>query len=39
VLRALQGAIANGQPVRIDATPPAGEEARRCITGVAFFAP
>jgi hypothetical protein len=37
-LRALQGALAQGQPVRIDATP-TGTEARRCITGVAFFAP
>jgi hypothetical protein len=38
-LRALQGALANGQPVRIDAAPASGAEARRCITGVAFFAP
>lgn len=38
-LRALQGALANAQPVRIDATPPSGDEGRRCITGVAFFAP
>lgn len=38
-LRALQGALANAQPVRIDATPPSGDAGRRCITGVAFFAP
>lgn len=38
-LRALQGALANAQPVRIDATPPSGDQGRRCITGVAFFAP
>src|SRR4029079_18451022 len=37
-LRALQGALANGQPVRIDAAAANGE-GRRCITGVAFFAP
>lgn len=38
-LRALQGALTNAQPVRIDAAPPSGDEGRRCITGVAFFAP
>ena len=38
-LRALHGALAKGQPVRIDAAPPSGDEKRRCITGVAFFAP
>lgn len=38
-LRALQGALANAQPVRIDAAPPSGDEGRRCITGVTFFAP
>lgn len=37
-LRALQGALATAQPVRIDATA-ASDEGRRCITGVAFFAP
>lgn len=37
-LLALQGALAHGHPVRIDAAPP-GDEGRRCITGVAFFAP
>ena len=39
-LRALQAALASGQPVRIDAEPRGtGEGARRCVTGVAFFAP
>jgi hypothetical protein len=38
-LRALQAALASGQPVRIDAEPATGDAARRCITGVAFFAP
>lgn len=38
-LRALHGALAKGQPVRIDAGPASGDEKRRCITGVAFFAP
>lgn len=37
-LRALQDALVNAQPVRIDATPPGGDDGRRCITGVAFFA-
>ena len=37
-LRALQAAVAQKQPVRIDAAP-ADEKGRRCITGVAFFAP
>jgi hypothetical protein len=37
-LRALQAALATGQPVRIDA-PAASGDASRCITGVAFFAP
>ena len=31
--------LAHGHPVRIDAAPPSGDEKRRCITGVAFFAP
>lgn len=39
-LRAMQAALANGQPVRIDAEAVgSGDEARRCVTGVAFFAP
>lgn len=39
-LRALQTALASGQAVRIDAKPVgSGDEARRCVTGVAFFAP
>lgn len=38
-LRALQAALATGQPVRIDAEPAAADATRRCITGVAFFAP
>ncbi|MCX4240228.1 hypothetical protein [Paraliomyxa miuraensis] len=39
-LRALQAALASGQPVRIDAeTFGAGEAQRRCVTGVALFAP
>jgi len=38
-LRGLQSALANAQPVRIDAAAPSGDEGRRCITGVAFFAP
>lgn len=38
-LRALHAALGTAQPVRIDATPPSGDEGRRCITGVAFFAP
>lgn len=38
-LHALQSALAHGHPVRIDAAPPSGDEGRRCITGVAFFAP
>jgi hypothetical protein len=37
-LRALHAALAQGQPVRIDAEA-SGDEGRRCITGVAFFAP
>jgi hypothetical protein len=37
-LRALQAALAGAQPVRVDASP-AGDEGRRCVTGVAFFAP
>jgi hypothetical protein len=38
-LQAMQGALATGQPVRIDAGALGGDEDRRCITGVAFFAP
>ncbi len=37
-LRALQAALASGQPVRIDAAPAPGDATQRCITGVAFFA-
>ena len=40
-LQALQGALAAGLPVRIDATPVSmpGGSTRQCVTGVAVFAP
>lgn len=39
-LSLLQQALASGQPVRIDAVPSTvGGEPRRCLTGVAVFAP
>lgn len=39
-LRALQAALASGQPVRIDAEDVgSGAQGKRCATGVAFFAP
>lgn len=40
-LQALQGALATGLPVRIDATPVSapGGSTRQCVTGVAVFAP
>jgi len=39
-MRALQTALATGQAIRVDASTFEGkEQARRCITGVAFFRP
>ena len=39
-LRLLQGALAQGLPVRIDAEPrPSKDGERQCVTGVAVFAP
>lgn len=38
-LSALHAALASGQPVRIDAASPRGEQGWRCITAVAMFAP